>query len=453
MLLKNGHLKFLLECQDKNLCVYDNIEDTLASNFDRYHEVEIWQFYEFVYILCLFASNLFSLVIFLGQYGKLYSLKTLRVYVNKIVYYVQKYFMPCVLLGLLVNVSYVGLTSLYVNSSEYWWDTRALIKAYFAFVSEVPAGYTEGQINVMDLMIFALIIIYIRLIIFSVLISEIQYDMKISIANFNEQLLSNNLTLNVEDSKQMTFTYFLEIFFLHDWKCIETNLSDQFVTVKQLDKNITNLTYFKSLLNQIKKNYSLELGEDYLENFKVLTKDAYDELETVNKIKTKLFSSLKFFEISMLVHKVRLHDRTDLKSLDQINNRYKKNCKDYDDFLQINYNTEDIISDSSKIRFFHGDKFIEVLFEKLIKYYNQFRKESIDIIANKTIINESIQNQDLGLRKYMKRFRKLNEEINELEAEDLWLDRLEKLKEQPFIHEMGKQYKVKNLMISKLSND
>ena len=108
---------------------------------------------------------------------------------------------------------------------------------------------------------------------------------------------------------------------------------------------------------------------------------------------------------------------------------------DFKDFLLIN--NEYKTSSFSASKFFHGDKIIETLLGNLIRYYNDLLKETTNIIMNENSISQSMQNQDKKCRKYMKTYKKLNEEINELEAEKLWLLSLEKLKDQPFIKEMN----------------
>ena len=216
-----------------------------------------------------------------------------------------------------------------------------------------------------------------------------------------------------------------------------------------MNTNIPDSGYFKTLLRQINKDNHFETGEVYLQKFKVLTKNAYDELNEFHLIKTKLFTSIRLFEISMQSANLTINDRQDLKSLGEIAIRSKKNLTEFNDFLDINFEKHDI--NYSKSKFFHGDKIIEKLMGKLISYYNHLLKECSSIIANENNINESIQNEDKRLRKYMKEFKKCNEQINELEAEKLWLQQLDKLKDQPFIKEINKMHKLINAAFEKTS--
>ena len=163
------------------------------------------------------------LVLSLDQYSKLNTLRTARVYLNRFGYYTVKYSIPLILFALSINISYYGLTSLNHQDVEFWWDTRKIIGSFFTFVNVDENNSDNNFEEIIDMMIYVIIVMYVRLIIFSVLISEIQYDMHKSI---NYKFLHDDLKLDIEEKKRMTFAYFLEVFFMDDWKPIEDNLSD-----------------------------------------------------------------------------------------------------------------------------------------------------------------------------------------------------------------------------------
>ena len=69
--------------------------------------------------------------------------------------------------------------------------------------------------------------------------------------------------------------------------------------------------YFMTLLKQLKKENHLEIGEAYIDKFKVLTKNAYDELSHAHMIKSKLFTNGHIYKIFIsLVRNDEEHEKT-----------------------------------------------------------------------------------------------------------------------------------------------
>jgi len=228
---KLDHLAHLLTCHKNGTCNDLTEIQRVNTNIERKNHTILFGKMEAIYCLLLLFNGLFSLTMALGNLSRIYSITSIKINMNRYKFYLFKYFIPLLIIALIINLSTYNMYTLKNSKIQYWWDLRFLVSKLFIFLS-VDEEEMPPEINIIDLALYALIIMYIRLIIFSVLISQIQYDMRQKI-----ELRCEDFTLTAEEEKKMTFLYFCDILIFNDWRKVENRLSDVFLSAKQLNKN------------------------------------------------------------------------------------------------------------------------------------------------------------------------------------------------------------------------
>ena len=316
-------------------------------------------------------------------------------------------------------------------------------------------------------------------------IKKIEFDNNNYNDNINNKKIIEDKIKNIEEEiNKHNESYKKLIDYKYDSKCkycIENSITKQKVFLeKSINENNCKINKYKDELNVIekilKKQESIKNQYDkYIEDIEKVN-DVKNEIEEYNKkidMYTNNINTEKYIikDNMDILHKIELYEKNEIieKEIkleeDEIENIKNMICKEYEKYIDINKEYNEIINkiNEFKIDIYKNDKEIDeivIILEKYNKYKNEFNRSNI---INKKIILLNDRLEILNKEKHNiydiingkeEDIRKLNDEIiiinTDKEIYKTLFDEIEKINKELHEYEIIKQYICNDDLTSKI---